>query len=153
VPASLAIASQTTVPSFISSGDYQRQLAPGEIVMVVSNVGNAGMLWEAESGLRWRLIGGYLGEGFGPRTGLPVGAQNLPSPNPSRIRMFVHLIRIDRIGAILVDTRHSSPWTAIFGIFGLTGHQTGGVVVYQTDGCHTCRRVTPAEVNAAIAAS
>ena len=60
------------------------------------------------------------------------------------------LIRTDHIGAILVDTRQALPWVGIFRIFGLTGHQAGGVVVYPTDGCRTCRELTTKEVRAAM---
>jgi hypothetical protein len=150
VSGSFAVASRTTVPSFISSGDYHRLLTPGEIVMVVSRTGDAGMLWQAESGFDWRLAGGYIGEGFGRRSGLPVGTHNLESPGPRRIDGFETLIRTDHIGAILVDTRHPPPWTRILGIFGLTGHQGGGVVVYPTDGCRTCHQVTWPEIHAAM---
>ena len=139
----------TTLPAFISSGAYRRFLTPGETVIVISNVGNAGMLWEAASGDSWRLAGGYINEGFDKRSGLPVGAQNLDAPTPARIKVFEGLIRADHIGAILVDSRHSRPWTGIFGIFGLTGHRDRGVVVYPTDGCRTCHAVTRAEVQAA----
>ena len=51
----LDLTPHTTVPRFISSGQYRRQLAPGEIVVVVSNVGNAGMLWQAQSDFYMRI--------------------------------------------------------------------------------------------------
>lgn len=149
VSGSFKVVSQTTVPSFVSSGAYHRQLTPGEIVMVVSKTGDAGMLWQAESGFDFRLAGGYIGEGFDRRSGLPAAADNLKSPTPGRIDRFEALIRTDHIGAILVDTREALPWVGIFRIFGLTGHQAGGVVVYPTDGCRTCHGVTKAEIHAA----
>jgi len=149
MPGSLTLAAQSTVPAFISSGDYHRQLASGEIVMVISTVGDEGMLWQAESGFSWRLVGGYIGEGFGKRSGLVVGTQNLDSPTPGRIRTFEDLVRTDHIGAILVDTRHAGPWTSIFAVFGLTGQRTGGVIVYPTHGCRTCRQLTRAQLHAA----
>jgi len=149
----LAMTPQTTVPAFISSGEYQHWLRHGEVVMVVSNVGNAGLLWQADSRFYWRLAGGYINQGFDKRTGMPVGAQNLPWPTPSRIRSFEALIRTDHLGAILVDSRHIGPWTRVFGIFGLTGHLTGDVMVYQTHGCQTCRRLSRAQVHAAMVPS
>jgi hypothetical protein len=147
--ASLALAPQTTVPAFVSQGDYHHLLARGEIVMVVSSVRNAGMLWQAESGDYWRLAGGFINEGFDHRSDLPVQAQNLAHATPRRVDQFEALVRADHIGAILIDARNAPGFAPIFGILGLTGHQTGGVIVYTTDGCRTCREVTSAEIQAA----
>jgi len=149
VPGFVAQAAQNTVPAFISSGEYHRYLTPGEIVLVISPVGNAGMLWQAQSGLSWRLVGGYINEGFDRRTGLPVGAENLPSPSPIRILRFEDLIRTDHIGAIMVDAARAPSWTGVFGIFGLTAHRQGGVILYATHGCQSCHAVTRAEIHAA----
>ncbi len=149
-PGFVVLASQTAVPAFVSSGDYHRQLVRGEIVMVVSNVGNAGMLWQAESGFYWRVAGGFINAGFDHRSDLPVQAQRLASATPGRVDQFEALISADHIGAILVDARNAPRWARIFRIIGLTGHQAGGVVVYPTDGCRTCRAVTSAEIHAAM---
>jgi hypothetical protein len=143
------VAPQTTVPAFVSRGTYQRDLAPDETVMVVSKVGNAGMLWQAESGDYWRLAGGFLNAGFEHRTDLPAPAQKLDKATPGRVHQVEDLIRSDHIGAILVDARHAPGWAGIFGIFGLTGHRAGGVIVYPTHGCQTCHEVTGAEIEAA----
>jgi len=150
VSGSLVLAPQTTVPAFVSSGDYQRQLAPGEIAMVVSKVRDAGMLWQAESGFYWRLVGGFINEGYDHRKDLPVQAEELSSPTPGKVSQFEALIRADHIGAILVDARNAPRFARLFGIFGLTGHRAGGVVVYPTDGCRTCRAVTQAEIRGAM---
>ena len=45
----------STVPPYISSGLYKRSIAPGEIVVILSHVRNAGMLWQAQSGFGFRL--------------------------------------------------------------------------------------------------
>jgi hypothetical protein len=150
VSGSLGLAQQTTVPAFVSSGAYHRQVAPGEIVMVVSKVRNAGMLWQAESGFYWRLVGGFINEGYDHRRDLPVQVQRLSSATPGTVDQFEALIRADHIGAILIDTRNAPRFARIFGILGLTGHRAGGVVVYPTDGCRTCREVTRTEIRAAM---
>jgi hypothetical protein len=149
VPGSVPAAPQTTVPAFITSGDYHRMLAPAEIVMVVSDVGNAGMLWQADSNFYWRLAGGYINQGFDHRSGLPEGALNLDVPSAARVDLLEGLIKADHIGAILVDASHTQSWVRVFGIFGLTGHRDGGVIVYPTGDCRTCRPVTRADIKAA----
>ncbi len=150
VAGSLDVTPQTTVPAFVSSGDYHRQLAPGEIVLVFSTVRNAGMLWQAESGFYWRLAGGFINAGFDHRSDLPVGARNLGSPTPARIAKFEDLIRTDHIGAILIDARNAASFAPAVSVMGLTGYWTGGVLVFPTHGCRTCRSVTRAEIHAAI---
>jgi hypothetical protein len=130
------------VPKFISAGHYLRQLSPGEIVVVVSRVGNAGMLWQAKTGFYMRIAGGYINQDINHRTDLPAQVQGLRAPTPKNVAMFEQFVRADHVGAILLDGR-DVPWFAhIFGELGLVGHTTGGVVVYPTDGCRTCH--TPA---------
>jgi len=143
----LVLASQPEVPAFIANGDYHRFLTPGETVMVVSTVGNAGMLWQAQSGFDWRLAGGFINEGFN-HSDLPVQAHELSHAGPTRVDQFEKLVRDDRIGAILVDAARSPTWARIFGILGLTGHQEGGVIVYPTHDCRTCHGVTTAQIYA-----
>jgi hypothetical protein len=152
VAGSLALAPQTTVPAFISSGDYHRQLAHGEIVIVVAKVRNAGMLWQSESGFYWRLAGGFINKGFDPSSDLPVQAQGMASA-PVRVAQFEAYVRADHIGAILVEASDAAPWTRVFRLLGLTGHLAGGVIVYPTDGCRTCHGVTMKQIRQTIAAS
>jgi len=139
VPA--VIRPHSTVPEFITSGQYHRYLRPGEIAMVVSSTGNAGMLWQADSGLSWRLAGGFINAGFNHRSDLPAPAAKLEWANPVRVAAFEAFVRTSHIGVIFVDARSAPSWVRIFPLLGLTGHKTGGVVVYPTDGCRTCRPV------------
>jgi hypothetical protein len=147
------IGPQSTIPEFVTSGQYRGYLTPNEIVMVVSNTGNAGMLWQADTGYYWRLDGGFINEGFEHRSDLPRAAQVLQWPTPGRIDQFEQLIRTDHIGAIVVDAGHAPAWAGLLGIFGLTGHKTGGVVVYPTDDCQTCHGTTRAEIANAFPAA
>ena len=64
------------------AGQYRQQLAPNEIVVVVSDVGNAGMLWQAESGFYMRVAGGFLNAGVSHRTDLPRPVQDLSHARP-----------------------------------------------------------------------
>ena len=145
----LTVTGQTTVPVFISNGEYRSQLTRGEVVIVVSEVRNAGMLWQAQSGFYWRLAGGFINAGFEHRSDLPPLAEQLQWANPGRINQFEYLVRADHIGAILVDAGHPPDWAGVFGIFGLTGHRDGGVIVYPTSDCRSCRAVSWKEIVAA----
>jgi hypothetical protein len=132
----------TSVPTFISSGQYRRQLSPGEVVVVVSGIGNAGMLWQAQSGFYMRIAGGYFTEGGSHnRTDLPWPVEQLSAPTPDRVGTFERFVKNAHIGAILVDDTYEPLWAGIFRTAGLVGHATGGVIVYPTHGCRFCHNV------------
>jgi hypothetical protein len=137
------------VPTFISAGQYRRQLSPGEIVVVVSNDGNTGMLWSAESDYYIRISGGYINEGINKASDLPRPVEFVAYPTPSRVANFEHFVKTNHIGAILLDVTNTPVprWAAvIFPVLGLVGHNVGGVVVYPTNGCDACRTPTRAEL-------
>jgi hypothetical protein len=138
----LKISPYTSVPKFISSGQYQRQLSRGEIVVVVSEVGNAGLLWQAQSDFYMRLAGGYINAGLSPNTDLPRPVQALARATPGRVARFEHFVRTDHVGAILLDAGYEPKWVGIFWRAGLHGHRIGNVIVYKTNGCRSCHAVT-----------
>jgi hypothetical protein len=129
---------QLTVPTFISSGQYRSQLSPGEIVVVVSGIPNAGLLWQAQSGYNFRLAGGFFNEGFGSFSDEPQAVAGLEHRNLALIAAFESYIERDNIGAILVDADHDPGWARLLPRIGLVGHQIGGVIVYPTYGCGLC---------------
>jgi len=135
----LSVDSHTNVPEFISAGQYRRYLEPGEIVVVVSEVGNAGMLWQAQSGFYIRIAGGFINAGLNHKTDLPLPVQDLAAATPAYVAHFERFVRAERVGAILLDAAHQPPWIRIFGQVGLVGHRVGNVIIYPTDGCHRCR--------------
>jgi hypothetical protein len=149
----LAVTRQSTVPPFITAGQYRSQLAPGEIVVVVSGVGNAGMLWQAESGFYMRIAGGFINRGLTRRTDLPRPVQNLAYATPASVARFERYIKRAHVGAILVDNRYTRRWAGIFRLVGLVGHATGDVTVYPTYGCSACRRLDRAELRKGRAAA
>lgn len=136
---SLGATPNTSVPAFIVHHDYQRQLSHGETVVVVSRIGNAGMLWQAESDFYLRLAGGYINQAITRHSDLPPLVQDLAHATPYAVRQFEHYVRQDRIGAILLDARHAPYWAGIFWRVGLHGHNIGNVIVYKTSGCAGCR--------------
>ncbi len=142
----LPLVRHTTVPAFISTGQYRQQLAPNEIVVVVSDVGNAGMLWQAESGFYMRVAGGFLNEGVSHKTDLPRPVENLSHATPTRVARFEAYLKADKIGAIVLDARYAPAWAGIFAKIGLTGHSVGGVVVYPVNGCRSCRSLDWAQL-------
>jgi len=135
----------TEVPTFISAGQYRRQLSPGEIVVVVSSVGNAGMLWQAQSDFYFKIAGGYINQGIG-RGVLPRPMKYLDDPTRYRIARFEEYIESSHVGAILVDVADAPSWVDLFSKIGLVGHLTSGVEVYPTDDCRACRTLDRAQL-------
>ncbi len=136
------IAPRSNVPSFITSGAYRHELTPGEIVVVVSKVGDAGMLWQADSDFYMKVAGGYINAGVSQRgdgPGIPGPVFALRHASNWKIARFVAYVKSSDIGAILLDVRNEPAWAGIFGQVGLVGHSVGDVVVYPTDGCRSCR--------------
>jgi hypothetical protein len=125
------------VPAFISTGEYRSQLSPGEIVVVVSKIPNAGLLWQAESGYNFRLAGGFFNDGF-DHGDEPAAVAGLERRNPALVAAFEAYVKRDKIGAILLSAGHLPGWARLIPRIGLVGHRTGGVIVYPTDGCRTC---------------
>jgi len=126
-------------PAFITSGQYRYRISPHEIVVVVSDVPNAGLLWQAQSGYNIRLAGGFFNEGFGSTyTDEPLAVAGLERRNPALVAAFVTYIKRDKIGAILVDAAHEPRWARLIRRVGLVGHLIGGVIVFPTDGCRAC---------------
>lgn len=145
--APVKLKAHNAVPEFITAGQYRSQLSPDEIVVVISKVGNAGMLWQARSDFYMRIAGGYINEGINHRTDLPRQVAALADPTPARVATFEKYISADHVGAILLDgNSEPGPWVGIFQKVGLVGHAIGGVVVYPTHGCSTCRTLDRAEL-------
>ncbi len=136
----------STVPAFVASSAYRSHLKPGEIVVVVSRIGNAGMLWQADTDFYTRLAGGYINQAINARTDLPQQVQNLAHATPLIVSQFEAYIKRDGIGAILVDGRYEPQWIGIFGKLGLRGQRIGDVVLYPTDGCRSCHGLMQSQI-------
>jgi hypothetical protein len=138
-------AGKSSVPAFISSGEYRSQLSQGEIVVVVSNVANAGMLWQAQTGFYMRISGGFVNMGYNPTIGLadlPLPVKDLLHATPASVESFEAYVKSNNVGAILLDAGQEPPrWAHIFRRVGLSGHYDAGVVIYPTHDCRRCQVV------------
>jgi hypothetical protein len=136
----------TTVPAFITAGTYRSHLKPGEIVVVVSTIGNAGMLWQADTNFYTRLAGGYINQAITVHSDLPKQVQSLAAATPQSIAKFEAYVKQNKIGAILVDGNHEAKWVGIFRKIGLQGRMIGDVLVYPTNGCRTCHVLDQSQI-------
>lgn len=132
----LDLTNQAGLPGFIAAGHYRDRLTPGEIVVVLSERGNAGMLWQASTGFYTRLAGGYINQAISASAGIPgpiarLSTGGLTQPDVQRFRAY---LKNAGIGAILVETQadQAGPWRNIFRQLGLRGEPAAGVTVYPT---------------------
>jgi ABC-type Zn uptake system ZnuABC Zn-binding protein ZnuA len=119
----------TALPPFFSDGLYRQYLKPGEIVVVVSYRGNAGMLFQACTGFYFRLAGGYINQSLSQE--YPPQVEALADPSPVRIRQFQEFVRDDKVGAVIVEQVWAQPWMNVFNRVGMHGTSVGGVTIYQ----------------------
>jgi len=130
VPAGNSIAADA-LPAFFTSGEYRDYLRPGEIVVVVSDRGNAGMLFQAYTNFYTRLDGGFINLTLSPNP-IPVPVAALQHPTPALERQFLAYVHQARVGAILVEQAWAAPWMNVFGQLGFTATKAGGVIIYRT---------------------
>jgi hypothetical protein len=127
---SAAVRPTAALPAFLDDGLYRRYLRPGEIVVVVSNRGNAGLMFQADTNFYMRIAGGFVNRSFSTATGLPAPVENLRHPTPALERQFLAYVHHAGVGAILVERAWKAPWMRVFSRIGLHGTLVGGVIVY-----------------------
>jgi hypothetical protein len=124
------------LPPFFSTGEYHRFLQPGEVVLVISTRGNAGMLFQAETGFYMRIAGGYINMAITPRNDLPKQVQALAHPdNPATAIQFKYFLKKAAVGAILVEKSRAPLWAGGLWRMGLHGRSLGGVIFYPVGRC------------------
>src|SRR5438132_4597087 len=111
----LDVSSTFGTPSFFTTGAYRRVLPPGSTALVLRDVGNEGMLWQARTDMSFRLTGGFLGVGISRYRGQrpPVSELARGRLTPRKVRRFRAFLRAAGVGAILIDARGPGPWPRI----------------------------------------
>ena len=118
------------LPAFLTQGLYRHYLRPGETVVVLTQRGNAGMLFQAETNFYFRIAGGYINASLTPVSALPYPVTLAAHPSKVADRMFAAYLRSARVGAILVEQAWEDPWMRNLAKLGLHGISVGGVTVY-----------------------
>jgi hypothetical protein len=136
------------MPAFFTQGLYRQYLQPGENVVILSERGNAMLLFQAASGFYFNVAGGFINASLNPdgnacptltlvQDGVPCQVQALSSLPPSvggqRVAAFKSYVREDHIGAILVERAGAEQWMYAFGKNGIDFKPTtvGGVTIFQ----------------------
>ena len=131
-PAIPSLQPANALPAFFSDGLYRRYLTPGEIVVIVSQRGNAGMLFQAEAGFYFRIDGGFINASLSRVDALPPPVAAVSVLTPANKLGFESYIQESGVGAIIVERAWSEEWMYNFGQFGLKATTVGGVTIYDT---------------------
>jgi hypothetical protein len=123
-------------PPFFSHGLYRRYLAKGETVMVPPSswgAGSDGMLWQAETGMYFRLATGYLPfapEGF---YDWPIVTSSLQSVAFTDVAdQWMAFVGAHDVNAVVVaDGPQSLPLTQMLAALKVSPLKMGGVLLYQ----------------------
>jgi hypothetical protein len=128
------------IPPFIAAGEYRHYLTPGETVLVFSARGNAGLLWQGETGFYFKLAGGFVNAAINQASDQPVPLQALQLLPPSADQSMLTyadqgvqtFLKQNHVGAILVEQNDQPYWIgALRGLALPPGKAVGGVIVYQ----------------------
>lgn len=119
-------------PVLFTTDEYRRVLRDGEIVLALPYppLGDS-MLWQANTGMRFRMAGGYLGPLWRPDYILPAFVDAQITPDPAQIRAF---LTRRRVGAVIVDPTDPQQWPGTLAKLGLRPLSLGGVTVYKVPG-------------------
>ncbi|MGH3209747.1 MAG: hypothetical protein ACRDNO_18520 [Trebonia sp.] len=118
------------LPAFITQGLYRQYLHPGEIVVVFTARGNAGMLFQAAANFYFRIAGGYINASLTPVNAVPHALTLIANPSKAADQIFEAYLRSAGVGAILVEQAWEYPWIPHLTSLGLHGTPVGGVIVY-----------------------
>jgi hypothetical protein len=118
------------LPAFLTQGLYRQYLRQGEIVVILTHRGNAGMLFQAEANFYFRIAGGYINASLTPVNALPHPVTLVANPSKVADRMFEAYLRSAGVGAILVEQAWEDPWMHNLARLGMHGTSVGGVTVY-----------------------
>ncbi|HKA95557.1 MAG TPA: hypothetical protein VKD66_04775 [Streptosporangiaceae bacterium] len=127
-------ASRIPVPDFFTRGTYQRYLRPGEIVWIVNPHNDRQMIWQAQTGLSFRLAGGFFGvtpPGL-PHPGMQarLGTGSIIGASVPDIRNF---LTSHRVSAVLVSEQppRSKALPKLARATGVAGVRSGQIVIFQ----------------------
>jgi uncharacterized membrane protein YccF (DUF307 family) len=142
-------------PAFIAAYKYELFLRPGETVIVQSARGNAGMLWQAQTGFYFKLAGGYINAALAHYhlavpvqlsqvkrldvTCGPVGKAAVTWPELAcarhEVRTLQHFLNRAKVGAIILEASPGFPtitWRNFLPNIGMTRVQKiGGIYLYR----------------------
>lgn len=119
-------------PPFFTTQEYRSYLKRGETVLALpyAQVGYS-MLWQAETGMWFRMAGGYLGslipDGYSTDPLMPA-LLGTAKPTPQTVRSFILRRHVD---AVILGVGAPVQWLDALGSLGFKPVSVGGVLLYR----------------------
>lgn len=132
-PRAAARVTPVDLPAFFASGAYSHALEPGEIVVALPyGASGPSMLWQALSGMYFRMAGGWTS--ITPRE-----FQHWPAVNamlrrsviPGFADQFIAFAANHQVRAILIADRDRPFWAPLIGALGPPPENLGGIAIYR----------------------
>jgi hypothetical protein len=119
-------------PAFFTTHRYRSVLTRGETVLVLpfGQLGNS-MLWQADTGMWFRMAGGYLSPVYPAdyeKDALFPALLHHSRPDPQALRSF---LARRHVGAVIVDPKTPEQWPKALAALGLKRISLGGVWFYR----------------------
>jgi hypothetical protein len=124
-------------PAFFRTASGERQINPGETVLVLP-YGAAGwsLLWQAEDGFRYRLVGGHFGRRVTPaeRSWSDVYLALGPGPSSGAVRArFARFLTAHHVSEIVVAPHTTFRVRRLVSSLGIRPVRADDVLVYRVD--------------------
>jgi hypothetical protein len=125
---------QSTVdtPKFFSGGLYRRYIRPGENILIIPySRGGSSMLWQAQTGMDFRMAGGWTGAAPADFLRWPIiNALFSSTLLPDCSDQLKAFLATYQIGGVVVHNGANWPWPQIFATLGVKPIEVGGVALY-----------------------
>jgi hypothetical protein len=125
--------SQADTPPFFATSLHQQYLQPNENILILpyGYTGNS-MLWQAQSGMSFRMAGGYVGLTPPEFARWPI-LHTLYSGQliPDHSRQLKAFFAAHRITTVIVKEDSQRPWLVLLSTLETMPVRTGGVLVYR----------------------
>jgi hypothetical protein len=126
-------------PSFFSRGLYKEYLHPGESVLVVPyGIAGQSMLWQAQTGMYFRMVGGYLGPVTPPDFyRWPIaGSFSNGVPLTREADHLKAFLTAHEVTAVVVVKNAPGSWGRLFSVLGTAPVSVEDIFLYKIQTAH-----------------
>lgn len=123
-----------TDPAFFTTNAYKQHLREGETVLALpyARYGSS-MLWQAETGMHFKMVEGYVSPEFPPgyRSDPFFGQLVSEQVGGEDVEGLRDFLTRRKVTAVVVEEADAGPWPFLLGGLGLEPVKTGGVLFYR----------------------
>lgn len=133
---------QADNPPLFTTSAYRSVIRPGSIVLPLPfAIDGSSMLWQAETGFRFRMPDGYVGALAPSVYARELGQLASPQVPPQQSALAAFLTA-RHVNTVLVDVHDAGSWPQVLATLGLHPRLLDGVFVYALPGSYSSGHVT-----------